>query len=94
MTDMALSNEAARHEERQKRIRSSLARRHAAEKRFRLYGLVAIGMALIAADLLPHYGGMIMAMAIGTTIAFELVGPVIAAVTLNRVARGMRDGRE
>jgi len=55
---------------------------------------VAIGMALIAADLLPHYGGMIMAMAIGTTIAFELVGPVIAAVTLNRVARGMRDGRE
>ena len=51
---------------------------------------VAIGMALIAADLLPDYGGMIMAMAIGTTIAFELIGPVAAALTLSRVSRGLR----
>lgn len=55
---------------------------------------VAIGMALIAADLLPHYGGLIMAMAIGTTIAFELIGPVAAALTLSRMARGMRAERD
>ncbi len=48
---------------------------------------VAIGMALIAAELLPDYGAMIMAMAIGTTMAFELIGPVAAALTLSHVAR-------
>lgn len=55
---------------------------------------VAIGMALIAADLLPHYGGLIMAMAIGTTIAFELIGPVAAAMTLSRVAQRLRVQRD
>lgn len=55
---------------------------------------VAIGMALIAADLLPEYGGLIMAMAIGTTIAFELIGPVAAALTLSRVSRDPSAGGE
>ncbi|TDK44986.1 cation:proton antiporter [Antarcticimicrobium luteum] len=50
---------------------------------------VAIGMALIAADLLPQHGAMIMAMAVGTTIVFELIGPLAAAVTLARVARSL-----
>jgi len=48
---------------------------------------VAIGMALIAAEVFPGYGPRIMAMAVGTTIVFELIGPLAAAVTLSRVAR-------
>ena len=48
---------------------------------------VAIGMALIASEILPDHRSLIMAMAIGTTIAFELIGPVAAVLTLNRVAR-------
>lgn len=48
---------------------------------------VAIGMALIAAEVFPVYGPRIMAMAVGTTIVFELIGPLAAAVTLSRVAR-------
>jgi len=48
---------------------------------------VAIGMALIAAEIFPAYGARIMAMAVGTTIAFELIGPLAAAVTLSRLAR-------
>lgn len=55
---------------------------------------VAIGMALIAADLLPGYAGTIMAMAVGTTIAFELIGPLAAAVTLGRVSGRNRDAAE
>ncbi len=48
---------------------------------------VAIGMALIAAELMPEYGRQIMAMAVGTTIAFELIGPIAATLTLNRLNR-------
>ncbi len=44
-------------------------------------------MALIAAEVFPVYGPRIMAMAVGTTIVFELIGPLAAAVTLSRVAR-------
>lgn len=46
MTDMAISDENTQHEERQARIKARLAKRHAAEKRFRSYGLIAIGLAL------------------------------------------------
>ncbi len=48
---------------------------------------VAIGMALIAAEVFPGYGARIMAMAVGTTIVFELIGPLSAAVTLSRLER-------
>jgi len=48
---------------------------------------VAIGMALIAAEVFPGYATTIMAMAVGTTIAFELIGPLAASVTLGRLAR-------
>ena len=54
---------------------------------------VAIGMALIAAEVFPGFGTEIMAMAVGTTIVFELIGPLVAAVTLSRVAR-KTDGDE
>ncbi|MCA0872148.1 cation:proton antiporter [Seohaeicola saemankumensis] len=46
---------------------------------------VAIGMALIAADHLPEYGDMIMALTIGATVVFELVGPIAAARAIARV---------
>ena len=48
MTDTAMTTEALKQEERQKRIRANLKARHAAEKRFRAYGLMAIGAALLA----------------------------------------------
>ena len=40
---------------------------------------VAIGMALIAAEHLPEHGDAIMALTIGATVIFELIGPLIAA---------------
>ena len=45
---------------------------------------VAIGMALIAADDLPHHGDIIMAIAVGSTVVFELAGPVFAAWAIRR----------
>lgn len=47
MTDMAISSEVEQKQERQARIAARLSKRHAAEKRFRLYGLLAIGAALL-----------------------------------------------
>lgn len=50
----------------------------------RLYGIallpqagVAVGMALVAAQALPELGRSIIALTIGATIAFELVGPFL-----------------
>ncbi|WP_146345401.1 cation:proton antiporter [Phaeobacter marinintestinus] len=48
---------------------------------------VAIGMALIAAEYLPDHGDMIIALTIGTTVVFELIGPLIAAAAIQRVAQ-------
>ncbi|SEO29492.1 Kef-type K+ transport system, membrane component KefB [Salinihabitans flavidus] len=45
---------------------------------------VAIGMALIASDKMPDQADTIMALAVGTTVAFELLGPVVAAVAISR----------
>lgn len=62
-----------------------------------LYGLallpqagVAVGMALVAAGSLPEYADRIIALTIGTTIAFELFGPVL---TLWAVRRSGADTR-
>ncbi|NNE82112.1 MAG: cation:proton antiporter, partial [Silicimonas sp.] len=56
-----------------------------------LYGIallpqagVAVGMALIAASALPDYADQIIALTIGTTIAFELVGPVLTLWAVRR----------
>ena len=49
---------------------------------------VAIGMALIAADQLPDHGDTIMALAIGSTVVFELAGPLIAAWSIRRAPKG------
>ena len=48
---------------------------------------VAIGMALIAAEQLPDHGDTIMALAIGSTVVFELAGPLIAAWAIRRAPK-------
>ncbi|PQO22087.1 sodium:proton antiporter [Rhodobacteraceae bacterium WD3A24] len=48
---------------------------------------VAVGMALVAAGHFPDYSGMILTLTIGTTVAFELVGPPLTQWALNRAQR-------
>lgn len=48
---------------------------------------VAIGMALMAAEHLPHSAAEIMALTIGATVIFELIGPLAAAHAIRRSAR-------
>lgn len=45
---------------------------------------VAIGMALAAAEYLPDYASQITAIAIGTTVGFEIIGPLVTAFTLTK----------
>jgi len=45
---------------------------------------VAIGMALITSQQFPHLGETILPVAIGATVFFELIGPVLARIALNR----------
>lgn len=47
---------------------------------------VAMGMALIAAETFPDHSGSILAIAIGTTVIFELVGPLFTQTAIARVA--------
>jgi Kef-type K+ transport system membrane component KefB len=46
---------------------------------------VAIGMALVAAERFPEHGPQIMAITIASTIAFEIIGPVLAQIALARM---------
>ncbi|MBZ0218459.1 MAG: hypothetical protein K8F25_18020, partial [Fimbriimonadaceae bacterium] len=48
---------------------------------------VAMGMALIAADSFPSLGNEILAITVGTTVIFELVGPIATQWTLANVDR-------
>ena len=48
---------------------------------------VAIGMALVAAKQFPDWSETIIAVTIGTTIAFELLGPVATLMAIRRSAR-------
>ena len=45
---------------------------------------VAIGMALVAAERFPAYGEQILALAIASTILFEVIGPFMTQVALAR----------
>ncbi len=47
---------------------------------------VAIGMALIAVEVLPEHESLILSLTIGSTIVFELVGPVATIWAARRVA--------
>lgn len=58
-----------------------------------LYGIallpqagVAVGMALVAARALPDHADQIIALTIGTTIAFELIGPVLTLWAVRRTS--------
>jgi len=52
---------------------------------------VALGMALVASHAFPEMGDEILAMAIGTTILFELGGPLITQGALANVDRNNKD---
>lgn len=74
-------------------VGGTLAKAPQQERRF--YGTamlpqagVTIGMALAAAEQLPIYAAQITALAIGTTAGFELVGPLITALSLSRQKDG------
>lgn len=45
---------------------------------------VAMGMALLAAESFPEHGDTILAIAIGSTVVFELVGPVLTQIAVAR----------
>jgi NhaP-type Na+/H+ or K+/H+ antiporter len=47
---------------------------------------VALGMALIAAEEFPTYAGAILTVTIGTTVAFELLGPSGTLLALRKTA--------
>jgi len=47
---------------------------------------VALGMALVAADRFPEMGQTILTLTIGTTVVFELLGPLVTLLALRRVA--------
>ncbi|MHA6261985.1 cation:proton antiporter [Arenibacterium sp. CAU 1754] len=53
---------------------------------------VAIGMALIAAEQLPDQGAFIMALTVGSTVVFELVGPLATSFAIRRVAAAEATG--
>ncbi|WP_135506571.1 cation:proton antiporter [Roseovarius aestuariivivens] len=71
---------------------ASLARTSRRERRW--YGVallpqagVAVGMALVAARDFPELGGLILTVTVGTTVAFELIGPALTLIALRRTAR-------
>lgn len=46
---------------------------------------VAVGMALVAASALPELGKTILTLTIGTTVVFELIGPIATMLAVRRV---------
>ncbi|MGH1419908.1 MAG: cation:proton antiporter [Hyphomicrobiaceae bacterium] len=48
---------------------------------------VSIGMALVAANAFPQIRNEVLSIAIGTTVIFELVGPLMTQLALSRVDR-------
>lgn len=46
---------------------------------------VAIGMALVASERFPQFGEDLLAVAVATTIAFEIVGPFLTQIALRHV---------
>lgn len=48
---------------------------------------VAVGMALVAAETLPHWAPTLMALTISATVVFEILGPPLTLWSLNRVER-------
>jgi Kef-type K+ transport system membrane component KefB len=46
---------------------------------------VALGMALIAGERLPEYRESLLAIAVGTTVVFEILGPILTQAALRKV---------
>ncbi len=53
---------------------------------------VAVGMALVAAETFPEHGDLILTLTIGTTVAFELIGPAATIWAVTRVAKAPARG--
>jgi Kef-type K+ transport system membrane component KefB len=49
---------------------------------------VAVGMALVAAEQLQDADGLVLSIAIGSTVVFELIGPSFVRLTLSRFRSG------
>lgn len=49
---------------------------------------VAIGMALVAAERFPAYAEQILALAISSTVVFEITGPFLTQIALERAGNG------
>ncbi|MDU8927846.1 hypothetical protein RXV86_10670 [Alisedimentitalea sp. MJ-SS2] len=47
---------------------------------------VAVGMRLVAAQVLPGQGEVILILVIGSAVVFEILGPVATAMTIRRAA--------
>jgi hypothetical protein len=47
---------------------------------------VALGMALLATDRFPELKDLILPVVIGSTVIFEIIGPVIARHVLNKIS--------
>lgn len=52
---------------------------------------VAIGLALIAAQQFPEWGTQIIALTIGTTVLFEILGPITTLIAVRRTAKHALD---
>ena len=55
---------------------------------------VALGMALVAASHFPELGETLLAVTIGTTIVFEIFGPILTQTALQRVGENDRQEAE
>lgn len=53
---------------------------------------VALGMALVAGEQLPAYKDILLTIVVGTTIIFELIGPILTQIALIKAKEG-RDQR-
>ncbi len=52
---------------------------------------VAVGMALVATAELPDLGDLLLTLTIGTTVVFELVGPLVTLIAVRRVQAAGED---
>lgn len=54
---------------------------------------IAIGMSLIAAQRFPDWASTIIALTIGTTVVFEILGPIATLIAIRRTDQKMYDAK-
>ena len=52
---------------------------------------VALGMGLLVANRLPEVGAILLPVVVGSTVAFEIVGPIVTRIALGRVGEAGAD---